>query len=129
MISRGCVDPLKKEDTLTQSEVLAEMMSKYEDPGYSVDCVVFNDGSNWRACVDINQNGELKGNYRINHSFNLIFHVIDAPCLANYSFEHKFSTFCEDSMLNFSVNIYDNGEILSIVAVAGTHGNYCSIKV
>ena len=38
--------------------------------------------------------------------------MADAPLLADYSDEHQYAKFGDDSLLNFSVNIYDDGELL-----------------
>ncbi|KAJ1338999.1 hypothetical protein BSLG_006138 [Batrachochytrium salamandrivorans] len=72
------------------------------------DCVVFHDGTTWRAVIDLNETGDLT----------------HATALASYSEERQFLCFGDDSMLNFSVNIYDNGEMLSIVTLAGSHGTH-----
>ncbi|KAJ3145495.1 tripeptidyl-peptidase II Tpp2 [Irineochytrium annulatum] len=89
-------------------DALREQMAAFNEPGLVFDCVVFHDGTMWRAAVDINENGELK----------------DAPLLATYSEEFQYASFGPDSMLNFSVNIYDEGEMLSIVTLSGTHGTH-----
>ena len=62
----------------------------------------------WLASVDVNETGDLA----------------HAPLLANYSLQHQFASFSSDSLLNFSVNIYDEGETLSIVCVSGSHGTH-----
>jgi tripeptidyl-peptidase-2 len=33
----------------------------YEDPGVILDCVVYFDGKDWRAVIDINEDGDLRG--------------------------------------------------------------------
>ena len=72
------------------------------------DCVIFHDGEKWRAAIDVNESGDLT----------------NAKLLTNYADELEYSNFGEDSMLNFSVNIYDEGETLSIVTLAGSHGTH-----
>ena len=49
----------QQEDLKLQQEVLGDMMKKYQDPGYHVDCILYNDGAKWRACIDIDQFGNL----------------------------------------------------------------------
>jgi tripeptidyl-peptidase II len=49
---------------------------------------------------------------------------LDAPLLTNYHDEKQYGTFGKDSMLTYSVNIYDSGQILSIVTQSGGHGTH-----
>ncbi|KAI8884711.1 hypothetical protein K501DRAFT_247452 [Backusella circina FSU 941] len=98
----------EKADLEARVEELKEMDKKYEDPGVILDCVVFHDGKDWRAVVDVNEDGDLS----------------EQPCLTDYRKELKYHTFGKADLLNFSVNIYDNGNILSIVTLAGSHGTH-----
>ncbi|KAJ3325037.1 tripeptidyl-peptidase II Tpp2 [Blyttiomyces sp. JEL0837] len=95
-------------DLKAQLEALKEQMASYEDPGMVFDCVLFNDGTKWWAAVDVNETGNMN----------------DAPLLTNFSDGYKYASFGPDSMVNFSVNIYDDGEMLSIVIASGTHGTH-----
>lgn len=97
-----------KADYKTRLEVLKEQWKSYEDPGLLIDCLVFHDGEKWRAAVDMNESGDLT----------------NAQLLTNYADEQQFVRWSDDSLLNFSVNIYDEGETLSIVTLAGSHGTH-----
>lgn len=79
------------------------MIKKYDDPGFVFDCVVFHDGTKWQAALDIDQSGDFT----------------KSKLLTNYADEHQYGSFGQDSMLTFSVNIYDEGKTLSIVTCAG----------
>lgn len=82
------------------------------DPGLVVDVVVFHDGTKWRAVVDVGCNGDLTS----------------APVLCDYKDEKQYSVFLNDSFMSFSVNIYDDGKVLSIVSVgSGSHGEFILI--
>ncbi|KAI9146026.1 subtilase family-domain-containing protein [Paraphysoderma sedebokerense] len=98
----------RKADLQARLDSVKEMMSKYEDPGMVYDCVVFHDGTYWRAVIDTKESGDLR----------------QQPTLAGYRFERQYSNFGEADMLNYSVNIYDDGKVLSIVCVAGSHGTH-----
>ncbi|KAJ3047136.1 tripeptidyl-peptidase II Tpp2 [Rhizophlyctis rosea] len=97
-----------KNEHKARSEVLKDQWKSYEHPGRLIDCVVFHDGEKWRAAIDTNESGDLT----------------NAKLLTNYADELEYSNFGEDSMLNFSVNIHDEGETLSIVTLAGSHGTH-----
>ncbi|CAG8455950.1 13834_t:CDS:10 [Funneliformis caledonium] len=97
-----------KSDLEARIEVLKDALKNYDDPGIILDIVVFNDGSDWRVAIDVDECGDLRG----------------VPLLTDYRKEYQYQTFSQEDMLNYSVNIYDNGNIVSIVTVAGDHGTH-----
>ena len=99
---------LLKSDLDAQLESLNAAMKDYDDAGPVYDCVLFNDGNAWRAVIDVTETGDLT-------------HI---KPLADYKLERKYSNFGSDFMLNYSVKIYDGGDVLSIVTLAGSHGTH-----
>jgi subtilisin family serine protease len=91
-----------------QLEQLKDLEKKFSDPGPIFDIVVFHDGQVWRVAIDTMETGDLTS----------------VPLLTDYKTEFQFSTFSNQDLLNFSVNIYDNGNTVSIVTSAGTHGTH-----
>lgn len=61
-----------------------------------------------RAAIDINETGDLT----------------KAVLLTDFSLERQFMTFSDVDLMNFSVNIYDEGKILSIVTTSSSHGTH-----
>ncbi|CEG66665.1 hypothetical protein RMATCC62417_03204 [Rhizopus microsporus] len=102
------VDEAEKTELESRIEALKELDKNYEDPGPILDCVVFFDGKDWRAVIDLNESGDLRGQ----------------PCLTHYRKELQYHTFGKADLLNFSVNIYSNGDVLSIVTLSGSHGTH-----
>ncbi|KAI8365920.1 subtilase family-domain-containing protein [Radiomyces spectabilis] len=98
----------EKLDLEAQIELLKEQMQSYDDPGVMLDCVLFFDGKDWRAVIDVNESGDLRGN----------------PTMTDYRKELQYHTFGEEDLLNFSVNIYEDGNLLSIVTLSGSHGTH-----
>ena len=92
----------------SKCDALDEMAKSYNDPGVNIDCVVFHDGENWRSVLDVSETGDLR---------------LLKP-MTDYKTEHHYESFGGDSMMNYSVNIYDEGAILSIVTTAGSHGTH-----
>lgn len=80
----------------------------YKDPGPIYDCVVYHDGAHWRASVDTDEDGDFS----------------DEKAMTNYRDFREHSTFDEVSLLNFGVNVYEDGDVLSIVADAHPHGTH-----
>jgi tripeptidyl-peptidase-2 len=42
-------------------EVLKDALKNYDDPGIILDVVTFNDGSDWRVVIDVDECGDLRG--------------------------------------------------------------------
>ncbi|KAG0231413.1 tripeptidyl-peptidase II Tpp2, partial [Actinomortierella wolfii] len=101
-------DQLVKDDYNAQLDALKDAMKNYNDPGPVYDCVVFHDGNVWRAAIDAKESGDLR----------------DAPLLTDFKTERQYATFSNQDKCNYSVNIYDDGNMLSIVVIAGSHGTH-----
>ncbi|RLN86959.1 hypothetical protein BBJ28_00004037 [Nothophytophthora sp. Chile5] len=97
-----------KKDLQTRLTVLEELIKSYEDPGPIYDCVVFNDGTHWRAALDTKETGDFTG----------------VAALTNFKDERQYATFSEESQLNYVLNIYDEGNTLSVVNDVGAHGTH-----
>ena len=110
----AAIDPPNSDNLAERKEIQARIdvllaaRQEYEDPGPIYDCVVFNDGEKWRAVIDTDEDGDLA----------------DESLLTNYRDEHQYASFGGGSQLNFSVNIYREGDRLSIVTVTGNHGTH-----
>ncbi|BFZ00765.1 hypothetical protein BsWGS_03804 [Bradybaena similaris] len=101
-------DKTSREDLQAKVDILNSIDKKYTDLGAVYDCVVFYDGETWRACVDISEEGDL-GSCKV---------------LSSYRECHEYSQFSQVDMMTYSVNIYDDGNLLEIVANAGSHGTH-----
>ncbi|XP_022341956.2 tripeptidyl-peptidase 2-like [Crassostrea virginica] len=104
----GQDDKFEKENLQSCLDVLNQMEKKYADCGPVYDCVVFHDGATWRACVDTTERGDLS----------------ECKLLANYHEEHEFGTFSRMDMMNYTVNIYNDGNTLEVVTNAGAHASH-----
>ena len=79
-----------------------------EDAGPIYDCIVFHDGERWQAAIDSSETGD--------------FSAIDP--MTNFAHSHQFKRFSDEDALNYAVNIYEEGAVLSIVTDAGAHGTH-----
>lgn len=89
-------------------EALIAAGKSYTDPGPLYDCIVFHDGKHFRAAVDTDEDGDFA----------------DEKTMTNYRLAREYAQFDEVSLLNFGVNIYEGGKVLSIVADAHPHGTH-----
>ena len=60
-----------KADLNARLDILKDQFKSYSDPGPIYDCVVFHDGSVWRAVVDAKENGDLRGIVTFSRSINV----------------------------------------------------------
>lgn len=97
-----------KDEFDARIEALNDAWESFDDPGPVFDCVTFYDGHQWRAAIDTDEDGDLA----------------DEKLLTDYAKDHQFATFDDDSRLNFSVKLYDQGKTLSIVTVSDEHGTH-----
>lgn len=65
-------DDAEKTELEARIEGLKELDKNYEDPGVILDCVVFHDGKDWRAVIDVNENGDLSGKCKNYYSRNFL---------------------------------------------------------
>eukprot|EP00927_Polykrikos_kofoidii_P018855 TRINITY_DN18781_c0_g2_i1.p1 TRINITY_DN18781_c0_g2~~TRINITY_DN18781_c0_g2_i1.p1 ORF type:complete len:1319 (+),score=219.18 TRINITY_DN18781_c0_g2_i1:95-4051(+) len=82
-----------------------------EGMGPMVEAVVWHDGHVWRAALDTSQ---AKGGIPL----------ASAPALASYRLERQFGTFTSVDVCNYVLNVYEDGDILSIVTDSHPHGTH-----
>ncbi|RHY32019.1 hypothetical protein DYB32_002947 [Aphanomyces invadans] len=104
--SQAAIDARK--DIQARLAVLEANSKLFEDPGPIYDAVAFYDGTHWRAAVDTSETGDFS----------------TSPAFTNYRVAHEYGKFCDASQLNYVLNLYDNGSVLSIVCDAGAHGTH-----
>ncbi|XP_044020581.1 tripeptidyl-peptidase 2 isoform X2 [Aphidius gifuensis] len=101
-------DKLIKDELESRVDVLQSGEKKYQDAGPTYDCVVFNDGKNWKACIDTSEEGNLESGI----------------LLGEYSLTQEYAPLTQQDQLNISINIHEDGNILEIVGVCASHGTH-----
>lgn len=102
--SRAILDEKTLETELEKVE--ASLLE--DDPGPYFDCVVWNDGENWRVIVDTDEDGDLT----------------DEMILKPFGIAGDYASFPDHVALNFGVQVYHDGRLLSIVTTSGSHGTH-----
>jgi tripeptidyl-peptidase-2 len=99
---------LNTKESNAQVEGLEQLVSGFEYAGPALDVIAFNDGKDWNVVVFPTCESDIS----------------KCKVLKDYKISQDYSMFSEETMLTYSVKIYKNCEIVSIVVVAGAHGTH-----
>lgn len=97
-------------DRLARARLLEtlEADANDDDPGAVFDCVLWHDGTHFHAVVDTDADGDLA----------------DETVLRPFGVDGEYATFGGGIASNFAIQVYDDGDVLSIVTVSGSHGSH-----
>ncbi|XP_024527545.1 tripeptidyl-peptidase 2 [Selaginella moellendorffii] len=104
----------QREDLQNKVDILQKLMDSYEDKGPIIDAVVWHDGEVWRVALDTSEMEDDDG----------IGKLEDFTPMTNYKIEKKYGIFSRTDACSFVTNVYDNGDILSIVTDCSPHGTH-----
>ncbi|XP_062222524.1 tripeptidyl-peptidase 2 [Phragmites australis] len=107
---------LKKahEDLQNRLDYLRKQAEDYDDTGPVIDIVTWHDGDVWRVAVDTQA---LEGNKNCGK-------LADFVPLTNYRLERKFGIFSKLDACSFVANVYDDGNLVSIVTDCSPHATH-----
>ncbi|KAJ1940862.1 hypothetical protein FBU59_003681, partial [Linderina macrospora] len=104
------LDDSEAGDNRKELEVQRDMLDvfdrQYCDFGPVFDCVVFHDGEQWRAAIDTSETGDLS----------------EAEALGAYKLTGQVGMLSRRFLVPYTLNFYDQGQILSIVTCSIDHG-------
>jgi len=97
-------------DTIARDTALTALQAdKTSDAsGPLFDCVVWNDGTAWRVLIDTDEDADLR----------------NEKVLRPYGIAGEYATFGGIANTTFAVQVYEKGNLLSIVTVSGSHGTH-----
>ena len=97
-------------EELKQRKAALEKLDKeYDDAGPVYDVIAYADATGaWRVCVDTSEAGDLAS----------------ATLLAPFRVERQYGTLDGVSLLNYAVDVLDNGNKVVLSADAGAHGTH-----
>jgi tripeptidyl-peptidase II len=125
----------QREELEARMKLLEELSSKYEDQGPMVEAVVWNDGEKWVAALDTSDfyavsvltntdgKGEEEEGGGESERIKGALANFGEP-LTNFRACRRYGTFSAEDACNYVINIYDEGNTLSIVVDAGSHGTH-----
>ncbi|KAG0562456.1 hypothetical protein M758_9G144800 [Ceratodon purpureus] len=103
-----------REDLQTRIDLLQKQSDSYEDNGPVIDAVVWHDGDLWRAALDTQDMEEESG----------LGKLADCIPLTNYRIERQYGIFTRMDACSYVLNIFDDGNVLSIVTDCSPHGTH-----
>lgn len=95
-------------DRTKLAQELDALAKNLTDPGPVCDCVTYKADGELYAIVDTDADGDLT----------------DERALRSFRIAQEFAAFRFEEAVNFGVNIYNNGRLLSIVVDSGAHGTH-----
>ena len=107
-------DKATKRELEAQLAQLEKAEKEFDDRGPVLDVVVWHDGEAWRAVVGSADDGD----------------VSNLEPMTNFRAERQVGTFAganldpQGTLMNYTVNIFDEGSICSIVTDSGAHGTH-----
>ncbi|CAI0546836.1 unnamed protein product [Linum tenue] len=103
-----------REDLQNKVDILRKQADNYDDKGPVIDAVVWHDGELWRAALDTQSLEDDPDCGKL----------ADFVPLTNFRTERKFGVFSKLDACTAVLNIYDEGNVLSIVTDSSPHGTH-----
>ncbi|XP_076907869.1 tripeptidyl-peptidase 2-like [Bidens hawaiensis] len=101
-------------DLQDRVDYLKKQPDSYDDKGPVIDAVVWHDGEVWRVALDTQ-------NFEGDSSCGKL---TDFVPLTNFKIERKYGVFSKLDACTFVTNVYNKGNILSIVTDSSPHGTH-----
>ncbi|XP_009617650.1 tripeptidyl-peptidase 2 [Nicotiana tomentosiformis] len=103
-----------REDLQNRVDLLRKQADSYDDKGPAIDAVVWHDGELWRAALDTESLENDPGCGKL----------ADFVPLTNYRLEQKHGVFSKLDACTCVLNVYNGGNILSIVTDSSPHATH-----
>ncbi|KAJ7974178.1 tripeptidyl-peptidase 2-like [Quillaja saponaria] len=103
-----------REDLQNRLDILRKQAECYDDKGPAIDAVVWHDGEVWRVALDTRS---LEDDPDSGKLANFV------P-LTNYRTERKYGVFSKLDACTFVVNVYNDGNVVSIVTDSSPHATH-----
>lgn len=119
----------RKEELKARVQALKDLGTTYQDPGPLLECVVFHDGKDWRAVIGGGEGvpHDASQGWPDTQLALLADSTLDLRTevpMTDYKREGQHGRFGSQDLLTFSVNILNEGNLLSLVTLAGSHGTH-----
>ncbi|CAA7390916.1 unnamed protein product [Spirodela intermedia] len=103
-----------RDDLQNKIDFLRKQAEIYDDRGPVIDVVAWYDGNVWRAALDTHSLEDDPENGKL----------VDFVPLTNFRTERKYGIFSRLDACSFVINIYEGGNVVSIVTDSSPHGTH-----
>ncbi|KAK7279941.1 hypothetical protein RJT34_25002 [Clitoria ternatea] len=103
-----------REDLQNRLDLLRKQSENYDDKGPVIDAVVWYDGEVWRVALDTQSLEDDPGHGKLSKFVPL----------TNYRTERKYGVFSKLDACTYVLNVYNGGNVLSIVTDSSPHGTH-----
>jgi len=123
----------------TKLKLLKDLADSYDDQGPTLACCVWHDGDTWRAALDSSQLHPpadacppATGPAAPRSSPSAVpsergvggGELASHPGMSSFRLEQQFATLSPADACNYALNVYDEGNVLSIVTDSSPHGTH-----
>ncbi|XP_027359339.1 tripeptidyl-peptidase 2-like isoform X3 [Abrus precatorius] len=103
-----------REDLQNRLDILRRQSESYDDKGPAIDAVVWHDGEVWRVALDTQSLEDDSNSGKLANFMPL----------TNYRIEKKYGVFSKLDACTFVVNVYNDGNVLSVVTDCSPHATH-----
>lgn len=117
----------KKQDLKDRVAALETASGSFDDPGPFIEVAAWHDGEHWRsvcAAAEGESGQELGIPIKQPSGEPEVVDLSTLKPMTDFRTERHFEHFGSQDLLTYSVNFYDDGEVLSLVCVSGAHGTH-----
>ncbi|WFC97777.1 tripeptidyl-peptidase II [Malassezia yamatoensis] len=115
----------RKEELQTRLELLRDLQKAWKDAGPLLETVVFHDGNDWRAVVAGGEGESVDSSHGEPASVRADrLDLRSLKPMTDFRKERQWAYFGSMDLLTYTVNILDDGNLLSLVTLSGTHGTH-----
>ena len=101
---------LEEQDLAARESALESLEKSFlgDDPGPVYDCLLWSSGETFKVVVDTDEDGDFS----------------DETILQPFGIAGEYARFADPISSTFGVQVYEDGDLLSIVTVSGSHGTH-----
>lgn len=120
---------VSKEEIKARIQVLKDFASSYQDQGPLIEVIVFHNGKNWYAVVgggegDTHDSASGQPTDVLRPLGEQTLDLTNVEPITDFRIDHQWQSFGQQDLLTYTVNIEDDGNLLSLVTLAGSHGTH-----
>ncbi|SNX81849.1 related to Tripeptidyl-peptidase II [Melanopsichium pennsylvanicum] len=120
---------LHKDEIKARVQSLKDLAASYKDDGPLIEAIVFHNGKNWYAVIgggegDTHDPAKGQPQHLLKPLEQQTLDLTNVDPITDFRIHHQWQSFGQQDLLTYSVNIEQDGNLLSLVTLAGSHGTH-----